>query len=74
MGGNAEAFNNGRGKGYLYRFDPSTQDWVQAATVDGQSDQDGLGDSSSVSADCSLVAYGTHPDNGPGYVQVYRVE
>jgi len=73
VGGNDEQ-NGGRGKGYLYRWLDSTQEWVLAASITGENNNDGLGDSSTVSGDCSLVAFGAVQDADPGYVRVFSVQ
>jgi len=67
--------DSNRGKGYLYRW--SGSNFVEVATVDGADIGDHMGQSSTVSGDCSWLAFGAPQKDTsaspPGYVRIYQV-
>ena len=73
----ANHHDNGRGKGYLFRWNDTHTHWDQIAAISGERPGDQFGEASSISGDCKVAVFGApeYDTEGspPGYVKIYYV-
>ncbi len=64
---------NKNGEVRLYRWDISTNDWMQTVSITGANTYDWLGWDVSMPDDNTIAMGATEGGNGPGYVQVFDI-